>query len=406
MNSGKPLPRKIVYLELLDSLLYLEGGSSRVLYRLRRDFPWALNEEWAVERWGLRPSRKRALHEGIRLRGWTLPFRAFPRVLLPVLVWGTQFVLVLLRPRAGIMVAYTPLMGVGAAAARLLRPSAVLVVRIIESGSSRASLLYGRRTEARVLKALERFVLRRATLVLPMSSFTHQMAREAKVPEQRIVVLPNPTRWLGTEVVSLGDTTPARRIVCAGRLVPEKGFDVLLRAFAEVHAEFPDAILEIAGDGSERVELERLARFLNVGTAVRFHGWIPAGRMPEFWGGSLVSVLPSRVEEGLPTALVEAGLSGCALVGTDLGGIRDIIEPGRTGILVPPNDPPALAEALRTLFKDPEEARRLGAEAHDRALRRIEDRDSALGAIHERVELLRRDGRLKSLQPRVPKAAP
>jgi glycogen(starch) synthase len=261
----------------------------------------------------------------------------------------------------------------------------VLVVRIISDFSARTRALYGKRGESRILQALERFVLRRADLVLPMGSSTHQIATQAGVPEERILELPHPTPWFRP--------TPARqdgrpRVACAGRLVPDKGFDVLVAAFAELAEEFPDVLLDVAGDGPQRSNLEALAASLGLADRVRFRGWLSADSMPDFFGGALVAVLPSRINEGLGMVLVEAGVAGCALIGTDVGGIRDIVHPDRTGLLVPPNDYAALADALRMLLRDPELARRLGKGAQAEARAYIGRRDEAVQRVRERVNAL------------------
>ncbi len=386
---GKELPRNVVYLELLDSLLDWDGGEGRARYRLGRDFPWVFEESWGIERWGLRrPGPGPAGGELGRVRGPTFPLPAFPRVLLPVVVWGSQFIQSVLRPRAGILVAYSPVMGVGAAAAGLVRGrSSVLIVRIISDFSGRARALYGRPRESRILQTLERFVLRRADLVLPMGTSTHQIAVQASVPEERILELPHPVPWFGTHVPAVNEDG-APRVACAGRLVPDKGFDILIAAFAGLAEDFPDVLLDVAGDGPQRSSLEALATSLGIADRVRFRGWLGPQEMPRFFGGALVAVLPSRINEGLGMVLVEAGAAGCALIGTDVGGIRDIVHPGRTGFLIPPNDSPALAEALRTLLDDPELARRMGEGAQAEARTYVGRSVEAVRRVRERVDAL------------------
>jgi glycosyltransferase involved in cell wall biosynthesis len=391
----RQLPKKLIYLELFGSLLEADGGSARTDFHLRRDFPWIFEEGWTIEQWGLR--RPRSTSTGAepwadgsgRFKGPTFPFPAFPRVFLPLVVWATQFVRILLHPRDGVFVAYSPLIGTGAAAVRFFRRrSPALVVRLIGDPSAMALQLYRKRLEPLVLQRLERLVLRRADLVLPMGPFTHELARRAGAPEERIVELPHPTRWLGTEASPVsGNGRP--RIVGAGRLIVQKGFDLLVLAFAEIADEFPDVQLEFAGEGPQRAVLERLAGDLGLRDRVRFRGWIPGSLMGDFFAGARVAVLPSRVNEGLGMVLVEAGVEGCPLVGTDLGGIRDIIRPGRTGILVPSNDASALADALRSLLADPELARRLGEGARAEALAYIERRESAVLEVRRRVEAIR-----------------
>jgi glycosyltransferase involved in cell wall biosynthesis len=294
------------------------------------------------------------------------------------------------RPRAGIFFAFSPEMAIGGAVARLLhRRSSVLVVRMINDvWSSRGRIMGGRRVEPRIMGALERFALRRADLVLPIGPFTHELARQFGVPEDRIVELPRPTRWSGLDVITNEDDGPVR-ITAAGRLVVDKGFDVLVTAFAEIAGEFPDVRLELAGEGPERYNLTRLAAGLGVQDRVRLLGWLSPDSMQRFFGGSLISVLPSPLNEGLPTVLLEAGLAGCALVGTDVGGIRDIVSPNRTGILVPPQDPDALADALRLLLRDQDRARRLGQEARAFARAYLGRRDEAVRRVRERMSGLR-----------------
>jgi glycosyltransferase involved in cell wall biosynthesis len=388
---ARELPRRVVYLEEVNSLLDADGGEHRAISALAKDFPWLFDEGWEIERWGLRRSKRIPYtREPSSLRGPTFPLSAFPRVLLPVVVWATHFIQALRRPRRGVFVARSAEMGTGAAAARVLqRRSSVLVVRIASDvWSSRARVMGGRRLEPRIVEALERFVFRRADLVLPMSSFTHEMARRFGVPEERILELPQQTKWSGTEVIA-AEEDGSTRITAAGRLVLDKGFAVLVEAFSQIAADHPDVVLDVAGDGPERSNLQRLASSLGVGERVRLRGWLDPDSMQRFFGGGLISVLPSPLNEGLPTVLLEAGLAGSALVGTDVGGIRDVVHPDRTGILVPPQDPGALADALRTLLRDPERTRRLGAEARVEAMAHLDRRDEAVRRVRERIEALR-----------------
>jgi glycosyltransferase involved in cell wall biosynthesis len=385
------LPRRFIYLEATDSLTDGDGGEHRAVSGLAKDFPWLTEEGWEVERWGLRRSKRLPYQrEPSSLRGPTFPFLAFPRVLLPVVVWATHFVQALRRRRAGVFVAFAPNMGTGAAAARLFRRrSSVLVVRVINDfWSSRARVLGGRRLEPRIVEALERFVLRRADLVLPMSSFTHDLVMRFGVPEERILDLPRQTKWFGMDLID-PEEDGTTRITAAGRLVVDKGFDVLLEAFSEISPEHPDVLLDLAGDGPERARLQALAASLGIRERVRFRGWLDPEAMRRFFGGGLISVLPSPLNEGLPTVLLEAGLAGSALVGTDVGGTRDVVHPDRTGILVPPQDPGALADALRTLLRDPERARLLGEGARAEATAHLGRWDEAVRQVRERINALR-----------------
>jgi glycosyltransferase involved in cell wall biosynthesis len=140
-----------------------------------------------------------------------------------------------------------------------------------------------------------------------------------------------------------------------GRLEPQKGVDVLIRALAEVEG----ATLLVVGDGSERGRLEELARSVGVAERVEWKGWSDDPR--SHLATLDVFVLPSR-NEGFPLAVLEALLAGTAVVASDVGSVADVVREGETGLLVPREDPAALAAAIRNLLAHPALARRLGAE--------------------------------------------
>lgn len=176
----------------------------------------------------------------------------------------------------------------------------------------------------------------------------------------------------------------ARPIVgTVGRLSPEKGHDLLLRAFAEVHARHPQGILLIAGAGPWLKHLRGLTAELGIGKAVRFLG---LRRDIETVLAALdVFVLPSRTE-GLPVALVEAALAGVPIVATDVDGIPEVIEDGRTGRLVAP-DSGQIATAIESVLGDPTRASLLRDAAQADVGRRfgVPRYVSDLTALYERV---------------------
>jgi glycosyltransferase involved in cell wall biosynthesis len=147
---------------------------------------------------------------------------------------------------------------------------------------------------------------------------------------------------------------------------------VLLRAFAIVTRDLPHARLLIVGDGSQRGELEHLAAHLRV--PARFTGHVAAEEMEPLLAGAWAQVVPSRYAEGFGNVAVEAAMRGTAVVASDAGGLRDIIEPNQTGLLVAPNDPAALANTLAELFRNRNRAEQLGAAARQRALRHFTEK--------------------------------
>jgi glycosyltransferase involved in cell wall biosynthesis len=149
-----------------------------------------------------------------------------------------------------------------------------------------------------------------------------------------------------------------------GRLEHQKGLDVLIRAFAFVD----DATLVVIGDGSERASLEQLAREVGIADRVVWTGWRDDGR--DYLGALDVVALPSRFE-GFPLALLEALLARAAVVATDVGSVAEAVRNGKTGLLVPPDDPAALAGAVGRLLADRSLGRRLGEQGRELVLERF-----------------------------------
>jgi glycosyltransferase involved in cell wall biosynthesis len=156
----------------------------------------------------------------------------------------------------------------------------------------------------------------------------------------------------------------------AGRLVALKGADVLLRAFARVADEMPDARLVVVGDGEERENLSRLAHRLGLSRGVEFAGWLApddaARRVERAWA----IAVPSFSEQFSLTA-VEALMRGTAVVASAVGGMPELVREGETGFLVPAGDARALAEKLLLLLRSRETAERMGASARRDALARF-----------------------------------
>jgi len=141
-----------------------------------------------------------------------------------------------------------------------------------------------------------------------------------------------------------------------GRFHAQKAFDVLIRAVAQL----PGAHLVLVGDGEERMALERLAADLGISDRLVVTGWSEAAA--SCLGSFDVVAIPSRYE-GLPLVLLEAMLSGRAIVATGVGSILDALQDGETGLVVPVDNADALADALRRLRNDAGLRLRLGAAA-------------------------------------------
>jgi len=155
------------------------------------------------------------------------------------------------------------------------------------------------------------------------------------------------------------------RLAVVGRLIPIKAHDVLLAALTRVREELREATLEIAGDGPLDAELRATVARLGLRDAVSFLGRV-APAAPVFERSAVV-VVPSR-GEGFGMVALEAMERGRAVVASDVGGLPEIVEDGVTGIVVPPDEPEALAAALLELLRDPARAAAMGAAGRVRAL--------------------------------------
>jgi glycosyltransferase involved in cell wall biosynthesis len=154
---------------------------------------------------------------------------------------------------------------------------------------------------------------------------------------------------------------PADRLVLhLAHLGAEKGQTDLIAAVPRIHAAVPNACIAIVGQGVMRERLERQAASL--GTRIFFVGFWPPGRVPALLAAADVFVLPSR-REGLGSVLFEAMAAGLPIAASRTGGIPEIVCDNETGLLVPPGDPPALADAVTRLLTDPQLSARLAAAA-------------------------------------------
>ena len=167
--------------------------------------------------------------------------------------------------------------------------------------------------------------------------------------------------------------SPPPTVSFAGRLVREKGVDILLHAFAKIVQELPDARLLIAGDGPERDNVHRLARKLGIASSVDMTGHLSRDVLEQTCEAAWVQAVPSLWAEPFGIVAVEAMMRGRAVVATAGGGLSEIIRDGLTGYLVPPGDAQSLADALLKLLRDRAVADRMGAAARSDALLRFSE---------------------------------
>jgi glycosyltransferase involved in cell wall biosynthesis len=201
----------------------------------------------------------------------------------------------------------------------------------------------------------QRFAYQFAHRIVANSRAAAARLRREGVPQPRIATVPNGLDLSGFPVMPR--RSPARRVVVVANLRPEKGHDVLLQAARQILVRVPDATFDIVGDGPLAGRLRALACECGVARAVTFagHQHEVATRLAE----RDVFVLPSR-SEAMPNALLEAMAAGLPVIASAVGGIGEIVDDGRTGLLVPADNPAALAEAVCRIMAAPALAARLG----------------------------------------------
>jgi glycosyltransferase involved in cell wall biosynthesis len=156
---------------------------------------------------------------------------------------------------------------------------------------------------------------------------------------------------------------PGSVVIVVANLIAYKGHTFFLKAWAEVCRAWPDAVALLVGDGPERAALEALARELGVAERVRFLG--SRTDVPALLAISDLLVHPST-EEGFCNAILEAMAAGRPVVATDVGGNREAVVDGETGLLVPSRAARPLAAAIASMLERPDLAKRMGIAARQR----------------------------------------
>jgi glycosyltransferase involved in cell wall biosynthesis len=187
-------------------------------------------------------------------------------------------------------------------------------------------------------------------------------------------------------------------VITVANLRPEKNHETLIAAAAALASTHPQLRFQIVGDGARRAALEHLAELRGVAHMVEFLGH--REDVPALLAGADLFVLPSRTE-AFPNSAIEAMAAGLPVVCSAVGGLLDLVTPGRTGLLVDPSDPEALAAAIRSLADDPARARALGAAARAEVRSRYSF-DRMVQAFEELYEAGLRDTRTQARVTNVP----
>jgi colanic acid/amylovoran biosynthesis glycosyltransferase len=205
----------------------------------------------------------------------------------------------------------------------------------------------------------------------------------------QLMLLCPPNQWTKFHVVRCGlPAMPApcgpnrsghNEILCVGRLSPEKAHLVLLDALARLREHRVDFRCTLVGNGPMRSVVERRIRDLHLTERIRLTGSLPPAQVMACYRSATVAVLPSFTE-GVPVTLMEALAHELPVVATYVGGVPELVDPGRSGLLVPPGDVEGLANALEHVLKDPDWARGLGLNG-SQVVRRQFDQDTQAEAL-------------------------
>lgn len=217
----------------------------------------------------------------------------------------------------------------------------------------------------RALAPLTRWVWRRADLVVSVCESLGRLAQQTD-PTLSFEVVGNgvDTRRFRPADGKRSDSPEVVRCIAVSRLTPRKNLDTLIRAFARLpRGRYR---LEVVGSGTEETALQSLAAALALGADVEFAGAVDHGELPEHYRrADLFTLVPHS--EAYGNVFAEAIASGLPIVGSDVGGVTELVEHDRNGLLVHPDDPAALALAIECLGEDPALRARIAKQNREKA---------------------------------------
>jgi glycosyltransferase involved in cell wall biosynthesis len=232
--------------------------------------------------------------------------------------------------------------------------------------------------KGRFYTSLELLTNQSLDLYITVSEKDRQMLLNSGIPENAIELIyntidldvsaiPGDEAWLKKQF-DLPDTS----IVCTGigRLVPQKGFDILIDAFAKIASQVPNLYCLIIGEGEDKEKLSEQIHAVGLKTRIRLIGYHERAKAMSILKSSDIFVMPSRYE-GTPIALLEAAALARPILATCAGGIPELVTHDQHAYLVPTHDPGALAEGFVKLAQNREYAQRLGRNAQGRVRERF-----------------------------------
>jgi len=210
----------------------------------------------------------------------------------------------------------------------------------------------------RHLEALTKFPV----TIIANSDYVRSQLIANRLPPEKIVTLRCGVQIPKTASHPLTlETHQNRRILFAGRIVPDKGIEWLVKALAKTDLQVH---LDIAGEGWGRPQVEKLADKLGLTNRITWHGWCSGEKLEALYQQCFAVVFPSLWPEPAGLVTLEAYAHHRPVIASAVGGIPEHVQDGKTGILVPPNDTKKLAEAINELAKNHEVSRKIGEQGY------------------------------------------
>jgi glycosyltransferase involved in cell wall biosynthesis len=265
--------------------------------------------------------------------------------------------------------------------------------------------------QSKLIGRVARWCLRRASAITAPSDDLVQRAIRLGAPPERCHLVPygvDPSQFTRLDGAKpalhreLGLPADVPVLFAVGRMVYKKGFEYLIRAMPAVLREHPEAKLVLAGGGDLEPKLVSLVKQLGVEDSVVMPGWVSRDKLPEYFSGCDLFVLPSVVDQqgnvdGLPNTLLEAMASAKPVVATTVAGIPHAVKDGVNGILVPEKQPGELSAAINLLLRAPELRAQYGEESRKRVENELNWASTAQSFVRLYREALGRRKRSKGM---------
>lgn len=235
---------------------------------------------------------------------------------------------------------------------RYLSPSLITLHQPLVNSTGKNSLVYHTLSSADWITAVSNNLLSKVRCYAPDIEFKSSVIHNSLECPQRE---PSPVSF----------KNPA--ILCIGRLIKDKGFDLAIEALKKVNKHSPGVKLVISGDGPERKNLEKKAFQMGLLDAVHFTGWIDPNKVPDVMNKASIVVVPSRWEEPFGLVALQAAQMQRPVVASKTGGLPEIVTDKKTGLLFERENVNDLAEKILFLIRNPKKSAEMGKKAKKRA---------------------------------------